>query len=633
MRIAMNRKSGFAKARVGVLTLVSALAFIAYGPGSNVAAALDQEVGSDPTAHDEVIRLADFDYCKPTSEAPGHPHPQFSIPRSTFTQETTGGLTRIATGETCLPEPEVDSFTLPPGTNLLPTVYTDMYDGSSKRMPSTLPSTPGIPYNLHDGHPVVTRLSNARSPNDDLHEIIFSLLSALAAGESTRSDSVAEKIELAIDILEGNPIPDRHYSGFPLLHFNGPSKIRKVKDRDPTGTYVFKVKQIWYDEHIESDTAFIDPSEVFDDSAWLDSTWIIEYTVDVLNRGEDDFSPFVIYTDDPALTDPKWDKWENFPGRGRLPHIGMDQTFFPIQQGTRTVFRIKMAPGKYFKLSYTWGWRMHPPRIQVIEHALRPFPPTPAPTAEDPDPKPLRLEDTAGKVVKQRSLAEWERHVFGNENGEIASRADTVAAIAKIGDLSPAKRMWTAFHKARKAARGSKWNSVKKHVEQSRDAYFDWRTRSHLPAGVEIDPESDMTLLYVNNTIYGEFAHQDREHPFPEVRWPDWKRRGATLRLMLHNGDYYRHAYVNVDFGGARGWENQFKSSTKVGGSGCWFTFGRAHWMINTKKPVVLAAARMNSTETVKHEVHLTFNYEPSTWLRFYQFDPMHHDVAIFSIH
>ncbi len=29
----------------------------------------------------------------------------------------------------------------------------------------------------------------------------------------------------------------------------------------------------------------------------------------------------------------------------------------------------------------------------------------------------------------------------------------------------------------------------------------------------------------------------------------------------------------------------------------------------------------------------MTFNFDPSRRLRFYQFDPLHHDVAIFSVH
>ncbi len=47
----------------------------------------------------------------------------------------------------------------------------------------------------------------------------------------------------------------------------------------------------------------------------------------------------------------------------------MDQTFFPMEDGTRTVFKIKMAPAPDYNLVYTWGWRMHPPRAQVMENA------------------------------------------------------------------------------------------------------------------------------------------------------------------------------------------------------------------------------------------------------------------------
>jgi hypothetical protein len=32
-------------------------------------------------------------------------------------------------------------------------------------------------------------------------------------------------------------------------------------------------------------------------------------------------------------------------------------------------------------------------------------------------------------------------------------------------------------------------------------------------------------------------------------------------------------------------------------------------------------------------KVQIIYNYEPSRRLRFYQFDPVHHDVAVFSLH
>jgi len=33
------------------------------------------------------------------------------------------------------------------------------------------------------------------------------------------------------------------------------------------------------------------------------------------------------------------------------------------------------------------------------------------------------------------------------------------------------------------------------------------------------------------------------------------------------------------------------------------------------------------------HRVWIQYNFDPGRRLRFYQFDPLHHDVAIYSIH
>jgi hypothetical protein len=120
--------------------------------------------------------------------------------------------------------------------------------------------------------------------------------------------------------------------------------------------------------------------------------------------------------------------------------------------------------------------------------------------------------------------------------------------------------------------------------------------------------------------------------------------RGTTFRVAIYNGDFFEHGYMNVDFGGARGWENRFKSSVKVGGSGCWFTSGRAHWWMNVPPTaptpnnpagdlaVVVPAAR-SPYQPAAQKVHFKYNFEPSRRLRIYQFGPLHHDVAIFSIH
>ncbi|HEY6254060.1 MAG TPA: hypothetical protein VI685_29250, partial [Candidatus Angelobacter sp.] len=100
------------------------------------------------------------------------------------------------------------------------------------------------------------------------------------------------------------------------------------------------------------------------------------------------------------------------------------------------------------------------------------------------------------------------------------------------------------------------------------------------------------------------------------------------------------HGYQNVDFGGSRGWENEYKSTVALDGSGCWFTFGRFHWWMNVPSQykeedfmIKIPPASRNGAVMGEYKVELTYSYEPSRRLRFYQFDPLHHDEAIFSIH
>src|SRR5215831_14674875 len=354
-----------------------------------------------------------FDTCPLIAKTPmtsGDPHPQPRPKASSVTVFQNGGVTtaKITTGSGCFPES--DPFRNPPGTNFLPSVFTNVFDGNGVEMPNTLPSTPMIPYNLHDGQPVVTKI-NPASPTDDLIEIFDhvqfrtdKIKKGISLGDPDLS-AMAKNLQRGIDILEGNPVPNRLYSGLPLLHFMGPEKVKKVipildgQNRLIGGNVT--IHQVWFDTHVESDTAFLDTSSV------LEVPWTITYVVDVLSRGNDYFSPFVMYFDDPALTKP------NPP----MPHVAMDQTFYNMEEGTRTVFKIKMAPGKYYNLTYTWGWRAHPPRVQVTENANKRVPPNP----------------------QGKTLVEWERFVFGDHPS-----ANKEQAIALIGDLAPEKRMWVA---------------------------------------------------------------------------------------------------------------------------------------------------------------------------------------------
>ncbi len=524
--------------------------------------------------------------------------------------------------------PEGDSFG-PEPTNLLPTVYANLCDVGGVEIPNTLPSSPEQPYNLHS-EPAVTTIDKT-SPTDDLAIILKELRKAVGDPSSDdphehsgRSSVDLSRVRFAIDILEGNTVP-RVYSGFPILHYIGPLKTKSVtpiydNNRNVVGG-TLTINQIWYDSHIESDTSYVDSSIV------ADVPWTIHYRVHVLNRGADDFAPMMMTFDDSKKNDGKL-----------LFHASLDQTFFPMLDGQLVEFEMKMPPSRFWNLTYHWGWRKHPPRVQVVEN----------------------MNVKLGGMPRNS----FESAVFG-ENPR-ASEDAKLAAINMIGDLAPEKRMWNAF---RKIAEGVSGETLRALVTEAEESFDDWQNRNRLPRGVKADPKADMTLFFANNTIYGHIDGFNRDM---QMEMYKWKKRGDKVKVELLNADYFPKGYVLVDFGGQRGWENTFHNTLPIGGAGPWFTFGRNHsWMNTASGPVMVPVAtrlskstgkkfdmddmkfiehephtpdfsqirkpfpaKFNTTEGLgKHDVEITFNYDPPPRLRMYQFDAFHHDTAIWSPH
>lgn len=559
-------------------------------------------------------------------------------------------------------------------SNMLPTIYGPALDSAGNPIPNTLPSTPENPYNLHPD-PVVTPLANDHGPEEDLALVIKKLKEAISPrlrnatdrtlfeggigvpadprrgdrdvarndpgagqiGEDVESRIRPETIQFGIDILEGNAV-DRSYSGMPLLNYKGPDQLKVVDAATKTVT----VHQVWTRAAIMSDTFFIDPSNVLDDE------WTIHYVIDVVSGGHEDFAPFVMYFDDP-----------NLRGGAAVPATAFDGTFFPMEEGLRYEFDYKMAPGRFWNLTYHWGWRVHPPRIQAIENAR--------------------------KVAAGKTLVEWEQEVFGtNPSG---SEAAKLAAISMIGDLAPAKRMWNALRSLKSISEGGHdrhggrhRSEVRLHVEELEAAFHDWKNRNLLPSGIEADPDADLTMVYLNNTLYGQVKDHDGD---AQVQTDAFLTRGDVLNVKLLNGDYFLHAYTNIDFGGLRGWENTFQNTMPLNGQGPWFTFGRTWWMPNLVTPAMVPPATkpegavgpsakrlqsfgklaynleeskarkpgrflhdsslfmgtgFNTSNTTteglgERDIEVHYRFDPALRLKFYQFDPFHHGVAIWSVH
>jgi len=610
----------------------------------------------------------------------GHPCAQPEAGLSDRSESADGITTIIKTPQG--QHPSVDPFANPPGSNFLMTVYENNRDYENREMPNTLPSTPDNPYNLHDG-PVLTAAIDKRSPDDDLDMIIDKIEAAAKKGKKEVDDDL---IEFGIDILEGNPIK-RAYSGLPMLHYRGPVNITPViPEYDNDGKVVggnADVNIYYWGQHIEADAMFIDPSAV------LEVPWTITYQVHILNKGMEDFSPMVSHIN--RFINPKGVEVSG------PPHANMDQTFFPmLNEGTRYTVKIKETKGKYFNLIYHWGWRIHPPRVQAIENARK---------------------SAAGLTYPQ-----WEKSAFceggaTDPDCDPKNNADDKAyAIAQIGDLSPAKRMWNIFKSMGEDEddnedddgddkKDKKKGNLQQVAADLRAAYFDWVDRTKLPAGVEADPDATMTMLFVNNTFYGSRQGLQGEGSgqgpasfkgISNGSAHEWNVRPYNFKVTVYNGDHFKHFYRNVDFGGSRGWENQFQNTdptTLAGphpevppghdanfppfsnpenivagednvfpinrggaeeflqpsprnlvdpvngppqlGSGCFFTFGRNYlWPNAGALTGLIPVPPVNADGTPgMHKVDITYNYEPSRRLRLYQFDPVHHGVAIYSMH
>jgi len=586
-------------------------------------------------------------------------------------RETNGAHTTLTTAGGTAVFPEGDAFG-PNPPNMLPTIYENAKTCRGNEIPHTLPSTPENPYNLHDD-PVIRQIDKT-SPTDDLDWIMDRIEAMSTPREICRNfrgyrfcysrpvrvnlGDLRRLSEHAVDIIEGNDLrgrlSEREYEGFPLLHYLGGLKTKAV---DPE-TKSITVTQLWYDTHIESDVAYIDPSVVNNEE------WTINYVVKILNRGHEDFAPYAMFFDDPTELDLRDMGGPDLTMGGtavpRLPNIGMDQTFFPMEEGLEYTLNMKMPPARFWNLSYHWGWRNHPPRVQVTENVL-----VPLGTDADGNPRPRNFAEIA---------------VFGEH--PLESEEAKLNAIGMIGDTAPAKRMWRMFRElaAMDTGRGNARNFqglnglvIQAQMELIRQAFYDWQNRRTLPTGYEMSEDADMTVLFLNNTMYGKVRGHDGD---AEVRLNEtfWSKRGDVVDVQLLNGDYFPHAYVLVDFGGLRGWENTFHNTLPVGGAGPLFTFGRNYFWIHVAGggPIPVPPATrpdapsptpvsqmgwepgdnpglghglawggmqqemsdyVNTDGVGEHHVEVTFSYEPSRRLRMYQFDALHHDVAVWSVH
>jgi streptogramin lyase len=267
-------------------------------------------------------------------------------------------------------------------------------------------ATPGSPGDDPAG--ALAALGSPNSPQDDLEDALDALASAPDSG------AAAAARQLALDVLEGNPLAGRVYSGIPLLNWNVPARVKTV----PAGGVV-TVTEVRFATRAISDTAllqFADPDQPF----------TINYRVAELGS-----SFGGVFSPAPLLAD------------AATPIGGLASVVQPLavpNQPTGTTDTNRFHPTGAAEATRTvvqqLSVRMPPPRLltAILDPDVRPGHPTITTLAPATPDRLAALEASYGFV------------------GGTPTDGEKAAAIARLSPATPAKVLWSGLQQLDPAA-------------------------------------------------------------------------------------------------------------------------------------------------------------------------------------
>src|SRR4051794_19113253 len=380
-----------------------------------------------------------------------------------------------------------------------------MVDRGGTQIPNT--STTGTAAQLAGGPTVTKKLFTPESPGDDDPAVLGTLGSSAtpeddlgAALDALRDASSASDAQdarrRALDILEGNQIPDRTYSGMPLLNWDAP---RKVKDVSPGGEV--RVREVRYGDTVLSDTwllRFADPNQPF----------TISYEIaDLGPASAGELAPTPLLSDSGGPL-------------GGLHSILQPLTIAPMPTGTSASSRFTDQLGE------TQGGKEQT-RQGVQKIIVRMPPPRYVDAILDPDLTAFGDPMSAGgnpldalRPYSAAAVADAQRD-FGF-SGSSPSSAQRDAAIAKLGARSPERQLYEDLQ----GLDASDLAAVHTLGAGDRSLVTAMRTHTALPPGFGGDPSADASMVLLNGETY---RSADRVHLAP----------GASVKVSVTNGDAF----------------------------------------------------------------------------------------------
>lgn len=368
------------------------------------------------------------------------------------------------------------------------------------------------------GHPITL----VESPNESLRRALDALQKAAGDDDVSSMQSAADEI---LAILQGTT-EGRIYDGFAMLNFNrgafapdhvpGEYKMKTIQDTgltapgldgEPRRIWETTVNFLWYDGQFDSDTFLVRvPVEAhpFD-------TLRVHYRIFSLET--EDFAPTTVLLD------------RRMPGSVQFPFKGLDSVWVRADNDRVTELTVDLPPLRLLRGIYTWGWRVHPPRIQFVQPVFE------------------MVNAHTGEVE-----LEPQGKSFAFRNRQLS--------LEGIGDAAPEKKMYRV---ARAALDGASTSEVLAMLTDPavapRGTWDEWADlaadQNQLPPeawdvlaqeGISRDRFGPYRFVtaYLNNEMYGTGPNGNRIE--------GWQQ-GDHIQVKLINLDEHTHYFRNVDFG------------------------------------------------------------------------------------
>lgn len=367
------------------------------------------------------------------------------------------------------------------------------------------------------------RITDAESPNDDMEQALKDMFDAAKDDAAAAMQSAARDLR---NILIGTT-QGKIYDGFAMLNFNrgayvadhvpGEYKMKVLRDTGLTEPgfrgedvkiWEVDVNMLYYDGQIDSDTFLVKVPVAAGEFDTVRVNYRIYSTV------REDFSPTVVMLD------------RRLPGSVQFPFKGFDSVWIPFTNSEVLEFTMALPPLRLQRGIYTWGWRVHPPRIQFLQPIFE------------------TINAHTGAVE------------LDPQGQSFAFRNRTELTLDAIGEAAPEKKM---FRVAEAALGGASTNTIKRWMnrenEGARGTWQEWadlaKDQRQLPpeaqdvlAAEGISPGSfgpyRLVSVYLNNEMYGEG---------PNGSSIEGWNQGDRFQVKLINLDNHTHYFRNVDFG------------------------------------------------------------------------------------